>query len=236
MKLTSPYLVLVLLLSACTEQTGYFVRGDRVFWAEYAGTAGFTNLSRVEREVDADPESFRVEREGAWASDRTHAYYKGREAGPVVQESFRALDRDFATDGVTVWRLGRPVEGADAASFRLIGDGYAVDAERAYYGGAGFSVCDPATFRVIVGGVDRLAADDACVYSASFRLPLEHRESFSVLGAGYSRDRSQVYWGHRVVEGADPRSFTVPDGMRYGRDRSGCWSGVRRIECLAEQP
>ena len=226
------WVVIAAACAGCSGPTGYLERDGAVYWAGYPGTSGFPTLERVERQLDADPATFKIEPFPDWASDRDHVYYRGHIVGAVDQPSFSARSADLAADVRSVWLDGQRVEGADPVTFRQLAERYAVDANRAYYGWTGFEVCELASLRIDGRGVDTFAIDDECVFAGSFAVPVQDRESFEVIGAGYTRDRYQVYWLQFVVEGADPRSFFVPAGMRYGRDASSCWSGVRRIECL----
>lgn len=189
------------------------------------------SLNRVERPVDADPKTFKVDDIDVWASDKTSAFYKGRSIGPTDQTSFAAINSIIAKDRQTVWYRGNPIENADARSFTLLEEGYAIDSGYAHYEAASFILCAPDSFEVISGGFHAFAADEQCVYSRSFRIPLKHRESFSLMSAGYSKDRFQVYWRDDIVAGADVETFSVPKGMSYGRDRNGCWLGIHPKEC-----
>jgi hypothetical protein len=225
------WMVPVLACMGCGP-TGYLERGTEVYWAHYPGSSAFPTLERVETLLDADASTFRVEPFADWASDQHNAYYRGRIAGPVHQPSFSARDAAHAADRVTVWLYGEMIDGADPASFRPLRDGYAVDNQRAYYRRTGIEACDLGSLQVVGEGIDAFLVDDECVFSGIFQAPVRDRSSFEQLGAGYARDAYQVYWMQYVVQGADPASFHVPAGMRYGVDSSGCWSGTRATPCL----
>lgn len=226
------WLLLPVLLCAGCGPTGYLEREGRIYWASYPGNSAFPTLERVEREIEADPASFRIEAFAEWASDRDHVFYKGRVLGRVDQPSFSARSAELAADRYSVWLNETSVEGADPASFRLLDHRYAVDDRRAYYGATPFEACDLPSLRVIGEGIDAFAIDEACVFAGSFRVPVQDRASFALLGAGYARDATGVYWLKYRVEGADPQSFHVPPGRRYGVDQSGCWTGARAQACL----
>ncbi|MGJ3231498.1 MAG: DKNYY domain-containing protein [Oceanicaulis sp.] len=221
----------VLLCAACGP-TGYVQRKDRVYWASYPGSSAFPTLERVEREIEADPATFRVEPFRDWASDHALAYYEGRTIGAVDQASFAARSKALAADRDTVWLYGEPVPGADPASFRRLAPPYAIDARNAYSGRLRIEVCDLPSFRVVGEGIDSFGIDDQCVFAGTFRVPVEDSASFELLGAGYAGDVIAVYWRQHRIEGADQDTFHVPAGMRYGVDKSGCWNGTRPQPCL----
>lgn len=218
--------------AGCSGPTGYLERDGEIYWAGYPGSSSFPTLERVERQLDADPATFKIEPFTDWASDSNHVYYRGQAIGPVDQPSFSARGADLAADADSVWQHGQLIEGADPATFRQLAHGYGVDATRAYYGWTGFEVCDLASLRIAGDADHAFALDDECVFAGSFSVPVRDRSSFEIVEAGFTRDRYQVYWLQYVLEGADPASFFVPAGMRYGRDSSGCWNGTGRIECM----
>ncbi|NNU16661.1 hypothetical protein HK107_10045 [Parvularcula sp. ZS-1/3] len=220
-----------LLLTACGGPTGYLVEDGQVFWAEYSGSTAFMTISRVERPLDADPESFRVERFKVWASDKTSAFYEGERVGDVDQATFGALNKRYAKDGTTVWFRTHLLEEAHAESFRILEDTYTADRRYGFYGQSPFELCDPASVRVLDVGVHPFAVDDLCAFAGSLKIPLEDRSTFERLGGSYSKDSVRVYWRNQVVEGADVATFYVPEGKLYGRDADGCFQSQYEMAC-----
>ena len=64
------------------------------------------------------------------------------------------------------------------------------------------------------------------------RIPLEDRGSFKILTGGYTKDKINVYYAWKIVEGADPESFEMIGNTFGGRDKHGCFNGFDRVECL----
>lgn len=222
----------LLLLSSCVAETGYVYRGDKVLWTEYSGSSVFPSLKRYERVVPTQAEHFQVTAYNSWGHDTRHAFYRGQITGTIDASTFMALSDYIAKDDVTVWHRDEAIVDAHAPSFRLLDGKWAIDQDSGYYASTRFEVCDISTFSVLETGLDAFAVDDICAYSRSFRIPVAARDSFQLLGAGYSMDHKQVYWNQFVVKGADPSSFYVPDGMRVGRDKTNCWRGAQSYDCV----
>ena len=122
-----------------------------------------------------------------WGRDAS-AFYTGTTATPVDGPKFSDLGSGYTTDGNQVFYKGDPIQNADAASFRVRiykddatkGDTYVVARDKRNFYTGGMPTAD--------------VADGA---------------SFQELGRGYARDSKQVYFLSRVVEGADPATFSA---------------------------
>lgn len=119
----------------------------------------------------------------------------------------------------------REIVGADASSYRLLGHGYARDSARVYYEGKPFRVRDLESFEPLTRS---FARDKVNGYHGLQPIPGSHGPSFEMVDAHdlrHARDHRRVYHGHieindptgrgphpvvKVVAGADPATFTVP--------------------------
>ena len=110
----------------------------------------------------------------------------------------------------------REVKDADPDSIRSIrfsGGKYAKDKDRAFFEGISITDADVESFRVL-DWRKQFSRDKTRVYWASLEVSKDP-EHFEILGAGYSRDRENVYNGSRPIEGADPNSFVVTDATTF---------------------
>jgi hypothetical protein len=62
---------------------------------------------------------------------------------------------------------------------------------------------------VMVGGVDNSGGGEICKLIDKVDI-----ESFEVLGTGYARDENNVYNWIDVIDGADPKTFKVPENNK----------------------
>jgi len=142
-----------------------------------------------------DPSSFELmATSGApgviWARD-AKAYYIGSNATPISgTATFKELSGGYAKDGTRVSYRGEPIPGADPASFSV----------RVYDGDA------------IKGQEFVVARDKNHFYTSDMATSdIADGSTFEELGRSYARDSTQVYFLSRVVEGADPASFTTTE-------------------------
>lgn len=222
------------LLVGCASIAGerYEVRKDGVYWISYPGSSAHPSFEKMERKTAANQVTFEALAFAPWGKDDHRGYFEGIAVTGTDPASFTAISNILATDDTGVWYGTEPIDGADGATFRLIGPQLAVDKAAAYSGGSRFVPCDVATFQPVDSEDGDFSADSKCVYFAVFKLPLQDRESFELIGAGYSKDRFAVYWRQDQVIGADVATFRLAPGTRLGRDKSGCWLGTEVKACL----
>ena len=222
--------------AALIEGEHYAVSGDEVTWVSYSSFGGSKPHRRVQR-VEADPGSFRVAEDPIYGTDARRAYCKAGALEGSVATGFRILRNgkgegsSVATDGQHVWLYCDRIEGADGASFRLIGGEYGVDRAGVWLGASSIEGADPASFRIL-DVEEELAVDARAAYAGIFPIPTERPADIRSLGAGYSTDEVTVYWRQHKLDGADPGTFEVRRGERFGRDRSGCWPLRKPGPCL----
>lgn len=172
----------------------------------------------------ADPLSFEpISADSPISRDANDFYYGSTPAGVRDLRAFELLDSS-GTPGV-VW--GRepsafyvgtsrtPITGT--AAFADLGGGYTRDAANVFYKGEAIAGADPASFSVRIykddatkGDTYVVARDRRHFYTGGTpTLDVADGDTFEELGRGYARDASRVYFLSRVVEGADPATFSA---------------------------
>lgn len=220
---------------ALVEGEHYEVRDGEVVWVSHPGPG--TTPRRVEQKVEADPATFQVAEVKIYARDDRTVFCRGRPLAGSDPRGFRIIRRaddegsPAATDGRMVWLRCDHIEGANGASFRFLQGLYASDGRAVFRATSRIDGAQPASFRILDLKND-VAVDAGAAYSGIFRIPTDTPAAIRSLGGGYTTDGRTVFWRQFVAEGADPATFRVGDGEMFGRDTSGCWTGVRPQPCL----
>jgi hypothetical protein len=173
----------------------------------------------------ADPASF-VCYLGGFAKDDRNCYSIGRRLKGANPAAFHALNNTFYKDDRFVWTSGGQVKDALAESFVVCDSGivdsgglampygYGKDAQRVFYnnfhGPAKWvRKADPATFVSLDDG--HFARDDQHVFCEFSTIAKADARTWEKLAGYYSRDARRVFYFSRVVEGADPATFTIDE-------------------------
>lgn len=181
-----------------------------------------------------------------YATDVNHVYCWNEILEGADPVSFRALDENYAADTLHVWYNGNIIEGADPATFAAPGDKsfprLAHDAHDYYWQDQPLHVADMGSFKRI--GAD-WAVDSQNVYYLGIDseigenvIPVGDYRSFRELYGCYAADDKYVYYKNRLVEGADPKTFSVLKGeYHYGKDKNRVYceargSSIRDLDAL----
>jgi DKNYY family len=227
------------LLASC-KKAGYNTKNGTVYYKDY--------LMR-----EADHASFE-ELNDVFAKDKKQGYYRGIPITGTDGANFKALDEHYATTQTSVFYCDNylafdlfntrrknkidQVAHADAGSFEALKDEYAKDKSRAYFKGEGFAVTDVASFEPL----DHMfARDTKSAYFFLKPIPGSEGRSFSVLSSHFAKDSRHVYcaWtisdgsstpGIRVIEGADPTSFTPVSDFYYAIDKAHAYYEDKPLE------
>jgi len=153
-----------------------------------------------------DAASFEMLKGGTYLKDKSNVYYITNDVRELLKtlkgadpSSFKVLNRLYAKDKSSVWRLDKIIKGADPASFEIVEDvqakkqgldsDYTKDKSHVYFYGEIQKKLDPA--------------------------------SFKILGQGYMKDKSHVYYEGKILTGADPATFkNVKDPDHFWKDKS----------------
>ncbi len=207
------------------ELSEYFSKDEKaVYWL---------NQYRI---LGADPVTFHVT-ESRYALDRDHIYFSGyaKDSSRLVlyvldgadPDSFFAFPNYYAKDRWHVYYDEEVVDGADPRTIQPIGDtydAYAKDVYFAYNRGQRIPNVDAWTFRIVpkseMGSI--YTEDKKRVMLRTFfhtddgKSKYETRDivgadpsTFQVLGGIYAKDERHVYFGTRIIDGADVATFRV---------------------------
>ena len=164
-------------------------------------------VNRMGEQINVDAASFKAVG-GRWLYDRYHVYGQGL----------------YGANRTPYWYV---VEEADAATFEALNFRYARDRNSAYYiTGKTIRTKSPDAFEIVPGlrlnyregtrdpiyDGSVIARDREAVYFYGARLKKAKPKNFRVLGHGYATDGMTVWFldHKKVVEMADPETFTVP--------------------------
>lgn len=166
-----------------------------------------------------------------YGKDKKAVYFMGRRKRGVNPDTFQVLNGAFARDDKQVWTLGGVFEVADLATFEVCDSGtngshdygYAKDSKQVYYEnfqGKAKVVpkADPASFVSRSDGYYGFDKDH--VFCGKSVLPKAKPETWRPIEAEglsrfYTRSGGYVYFGHKLVKGADADSFAAcPESER----------------------
>lgn len=151
----------------------------------------------------ADPVSFRVLNEH-YSADMRYVWYNDDIIEGANPATFVALDKSesqgfslaLAHDDHDYYCRSCPLHVADMGSFKKVGNYWAIDSQNVYYLGIGTKI-------------------------GKYVTPIGDYSTFRGLSYRYAADAKCVYYENKLIEGADPRSFSVlEDEQDYGQDKN----------------
>ncbi len=151
----------------------------------------------------ADPASFRALNE-YYSADMRHVWYNDETIEGANPATFVAPDKSeslyfsfaLAHDDHDYYCRSHPLHVADMGSVKKVGNYWAIDSQNVYYLGI-----------------------DAKI--GKYKTPIGDYSTFRELSYRYAADAKCVYYENKLVEGADPGSFSVlEDEQDYGKDKN----------------
>lgn len=167
--------------------------------------------------------------EGGYAVDGNYVYYNDVVVSDADPRTF-SVDSAYARDAYHVFYDGKELRDADSRSFRIL-DNYGTYAkdDTTVFSGALVLDANAATFKVTENSDDEFATDGINVYDDNGgKIHGADPQTFELLGLGYERDASHVYYYGSVVPQADVETFTVMsnDSTDYdAKDKNHRYSG-----------
>ncbi len=157
-----------------------------------------------------------------YRKDENHVYYGTDEIPNSDPNTFEIIDEKFTRDKAQVYSGGKIIDDADPVTFVRLGtSGYAKDSKNVFAevgcGGSGYSIVF--CFRKVEG------ADPRTFRFNSINMPV---------------DKNHVFYGDKIIPEADPITFAVHDGGKYGYtygyDKSNIYiRGENRIGVIKEK-
>ena len=196
---------------------------EHISWNEGVGKV----VTRIE---GADPRTFE-QLLPYFGKDKSHVYWQGTVVKGADPSSFIAINNYYGVDanhGVITERI---IQESDGSSFEYIGNNWSRDSLSYFYMGNELDICDYESFEIIEDVLSDRAQDKECYYSKNNRVQVEDRASLVILPAGYAKDSNGVYWGHFVIQDADPATFEAKKTKRFARDSKACYVGPSILEC-----
>ncbi|MEY3784065.1 MAG: hypothetical protein RLZZ230_387 [Candidatus Parcubacteria bacterium] len=150
-------------------------------------------------------------------------------------QTFQVIDDGYSQDSQTGYYKGSAIKGSIGTSLVSLGSFYAKDSSQVYYRGVKIVDADPNTFIILFspsGDMTGFAKDASRVYLDGLVFEIQDVETFSLIGAKYTKDKNAIYFGigridgndnrplkyfpEIIVEGADPQTFSLlEDGKNY---------------------
>lgn len=190
--------------------------------------------------IYADPRSFKVLKNfgyGDYAVDKNHVFQYTNVIEDANPKYFSILQNRYSMDDKTVYytqnglsqstfTIGSEaiveytypeaiiVQNADPLTFEVFNSSigmynYALDKNSAYLNGIKIDESDPKSFLVLcennITGSSITDNNISCAYS-------------------YSKDNNHVYYGTKIIIGADPNTFIKVRGDYYGIDKNNCFA------------
>jgi len=206
------YVLLPLLLTSCGKEVGYEIRGDKAIWNSWQGDGLF---GRWSESVVTDEKGFQILQQEGYAKNAQDVFHGGAKMAGADAATFQLLEKNggLAKDAKSVYDRGAVIEGADSASFERAGmEGLGRDKKDYYLGTQPLHVRDVASFKVLdanaCGKDDKIWAQSHLDYYVSrVATPIADPDTFQVIQSWYAKDARQVYFGSKVLAGADAASF-----------------------------
>ncbi|MBR0572908.1 MULTISPECIES: DKNYY domain-containing protein [Pasteurellaceae] len=132
------------------------------------------------------------------ARDKNNIYHAWSKLSKVDRDSFVALGNGYWKDKNVAYIENETsltqLKGLDAQDFCVLGNGFAYDKNFAYYFGRVIKSCsDPQTL-TLVNADDYFAMDSENIFYESGVLKGADKETWKLLGNGFSRDKKSVFF------------------------------------------
>lgn len=151
-----------------------------------------------------------------YAKDARRVYAEGSPLPEADPGSFRvdAKTPGLARDRRQVYFNRKVIRGADPATYELLRGASAIGRDRKgyYFGSEPVAVRDPATFEVMTVNPqpgEMWAKDAKAFYVGAKTTAAGGGSKLEILGEGYSKDGTRVFYKDEVIAGADAATFTV---------------------------
>lgn len=222
--------VLALMLSACVRGAKYVVQDDCVVYRYWTFSFGWRNDTLP----GADVATF--EQLSNWLGhDSERVYYEDKLVPGADVSSLEVVRKPLFRDKRDYYYQAGPMHVRDVASFEVLkwfeDDFWARDARCVYYDTVCIDDADLPSFTILEMST---AKDKRHVYYFGRVIPDADPATYEILGNSvYSRDKSHIWCGDDLVEGADYETFTVDD-ISAAHDKHGSFRWEKRDTLAVE--
>ncbi len=165
----------------------------------------------------ADPSTFKLIN-CTYSKDSESVYYLEHRINKADLDSFEVLNSIYSKDKNNVYFYENLIKDADPTSINFFDKEdyfydtyYAKDSNNVYFNDQTLENSDPNSF-VVISPIHGYAKDNENVYQKEELLHWIDAPSFELLGHYYySKDKNNVYFFNRIVEGANPEDFEIVD-------------------------
>jgi ankyrin repeat protein len=136
-------------------------------------------------------------------------YYNTWLTNPSTPESFGILNPYYATDGKDVWFKGKAVPDIDSHTFQTLKEGggfYAKDKNHIFAYGKKLEDSKSEDYQFLG---DFFLQSNGNMYYEFKKIAGADIASWQVIKWPYSKDKNNVYREEKVLEGEDPKTFTI---------------------------
>ena len=169
--------------------------------------------------------------------DDKNVYYMGEKIKDVKIKNFEKLGKNYWKNDNKIYYRDEKIENADIMSFKVLNKDYAKDKNNVYDGNEsiGRGIKDPKTFEFLPNGIiyGTLYGKDKynvyyienkminCfdTYYSIYGVNGINKDKAEVLNEWFMKDDKNIYFGGKILEGADYNTFEVlPNGN--GKDKN----------------
>ena len=169
--------------------------------------------------------------------DDKNVYYMGERIKDIKIKNFEKLGKNYWKNDNKIYYRDKKIENADIMSFKVLNKDYAKDKKNVYDGNEsiGRGIKDPKTFEFLPNGIiyDTLYGKDKynvyyienkminCfdTYYSIYGVNGINKDKAEVLNEWFMKDDKNIYFGGKILEGADYNTFEVlPNGN--GKDKN----------------
>lgn len=213
------------------DEEGNFVKDKNgVYFDGYLGGLGLSGSNKIE---GADPETY-VYFSGGLGKDKNQVFswiypdegYKGVDVATLVGVEDPERGGLWMKDKNQVYWRGNIVEGANPATFMVMSSEYGRDGDKLYYTYKYIPTGDPDTLKNIVDDIGAYQKDKNNIYyiegpfdEGPIIATADHA-TFRPINSYYAKDKVHVYYGNRIIEGADPETFVDLGEYGYSKDKN----------------
>ena len=246
-------------------KSGFQIERKKVMYYTYGFTTWAREGEEVKGADIATFEVLDKEEGRHFAKDKNYFYHKGEPKENFDHQSGEYLGKSYYKDKNSVYRYSSNLKNSDPATFEIMEHLYSKDKNSVYHDRWKLAECDPATFQILEKRYSRdkknLYFSRYLIEEADpngFKLLLEEGrspyytdgkqvffqkdvlkksdpDSWGRLYGRYSKDKNQVYYIEKVVEGADATTFEAhaykkTNGKQYnGQDKNHRYINGKRL-------